>query len=540
MANDTKKSTSNSKAKSTTRKSKTTNSQKTKRSTKKPSSKDDKTSTKTAKSPSKEVKTVEKKIKPKTKKPSIKPKKEVVIPTESVEMLLTETNHKKLGKVFYLFFTIIFYTIAFFYINISVYGGGDYLQSAIFAFAALFVAFVLMLFNVHKIIFYFFVLPFKRLFRQAKAEVNKEIIYSIGKNKVQTSFNKYKSLFTLILYIAFAILLVTASVMSSITLNKDVLDIIFRASIVLLIYVTVINSWQFLFYIIPSILEKTIDAKNGYVLALSAGVIVLYVLFRIFNITYLSEIMIFILIIGFIALLGVNLNMIAGEINIFQNLRGRKSKAVTRAVFIIFFGFHAYIILYASIIAFSIYSWQNDAFVFNEVHYDITLDDELYFNNEVIHQLYDSQGNPIDILYDRYGNEITVGVDDLGNEISPLYDADGNMVFDFYNASGQQLFNLTDKNGDFVSNPVFDNGKLAVITNIKQIPATYGDFLYWTIISVSTIGYGDIAPSNQYKIAQAWGGFLGLYGLTFFALSISFVANIAMEGIHTTKEELTK
>jgi hypothetical protein len=30
---------------------------------------------------------------------------------------------------------------------------------------------------------------------------------------------------------------------------------------------------------------------------------------------------------------------------------------------------------------------------------------------------------------------------------------------------------------------------------------------------------------------MGWGAFLGVYGLTFFALSISFVSNIAMEGV---------
>ena len=90
----------------------------------------------------------------------------------------------------------------------------------------------------------------------------------------------------------------------------------------------IVCSWQYLFNIIPNILEKSIDAKNGFILTLSAAVMIIFVLFQIFEISYLSELMIFILIIGFIALLGVNLNMIVGEINIFQNLRKRHSKTV--------------------------------------------------------------------------------------------------------------------------------------------------------------------------------------------------------------------
>jgi hypothetical protein len=450
----------------------------------------------------------------------------------------TEIRERQpLGRVFYLVFSIVFYALAFFYINTSVYAGDDYIESAIFAFAALFIAFVLMLFNVHMLVYHFFTLPIKRLFKQAKAEANKEIIYSVGKNTIQSTFNKYRSIFTIVLYILFGGLLITASVLSSIADGDAVLDIIYSALMIFIIYMVVINSWQFLFHIIPSILEKSIDAKNGYVLTLSAAVIVIYIVFMIFDINYLAEIMIFILIIGFIALLGVNLNMIVGEINIFQNLRGRKSKAVTRVVFVIFFGFHIYVIIYASVVAYSIYNWDQNAFVANEVHYNITYDDEIYATGNLVEQVYDSEGNEVDVLYDRYDNEVLIGVEEDGSWISPLYFSDGSMAFDFYDQTGNGLFNFTDREGNMVDNPFFYNGRLAVIDTLQEEPLTYGDFLYWTIISVSTIGYGDIAPSNQYNIAQAWGGFLGLYGLTFFALSISFVSNIAMEGVNTAREE---
>ena len=99
--------------------------------------------------------------------------------------------------------------------------------------------------------------------------------------------------------------------------------------------------------------------------------------------------MIFVLIVGFIALLGVNLNMIVGEINIFQNLRGRKSKAVTRVVFIIFFAFHIYVILYASVVAYSIYNWEPDSFVFSTFDY----------KNELYTDLEDQSGNKLTTVY---------------------------------------------------------------------------------------------------------------------------------------------
>ncbi len=445
---------------------------------------------------------------------------------------------KPLGKTFYLIFSIVFYVLAYFYINTTVYAGSDWIETAIFAFAALFIAFVLILFNVHMLVFYFFILPFRRLFKQARMEAHQEIFFSVGKNKVQTTFNKYQSIFTLVMYFAFGVVLIVATVLSSIQQGDVILDTIYSSLILLLVYIVVINSWQFLFNIIPSILEKSIDAKNGYVLTLSAAVMVAYILFLIFNVNYLSEIMIFVLIIGFVALLGVNLNMIVGEINIFQNLRGRKSKAVTRVVFVVFFGFHIYVVLYASVVAFSIYNWQPDAFNFTEVHYEFTYDEEIYASGVLVDQVYDSNGDPINVLYDQMGNEVLIATDtDTGAQISGLYDASGAMVWDYYDSTGANLFNYTNSAGDFVTNPVFYEGHLAQITSVNEKLHTYGDFLYWTVISVSTIGYGDIFPSTEYPIAQAWGGFLGIYGLTFFALSISFVSNIAMEGINSVREE---
>ncbi len=89
---------------------------------------------------------------------------------------------------------------------------------------------------------------------------------------------------------------------------------------------------------------------------------------------------------------------------------------------------------------------------------------------------------------------------------------------------------------DTSCNTFYNDGVFACVADVKQ-PHTYGDFLYWTVVTVSTIGYGDVHPSTEYNIAMGWGGFLGLYGLTFFALSISFVSNIAMEGVNIVREE---
>ena len=450
-----------------------------------------------------------------------------------------------LGKAVYLLIGIVAYVAAFFYIFNVVYNNGDYLQSAIFAFAAVFIMFVLMLFNIHKLVFNFFVLPFKRLIKQSRREIHKEIIFSVGGNKIQTAFNKYKSLFTLILYALIAGLLLFASIRGSIEQGDKVLSLITGALITFSLFLVVVCSWQYLFNILPSVLEKSIDAKNGFILTLSAAVMIIYVVFLILDITYLGEIMIFVLIVGFVALLGVNLNMIVGEINIFQNLRGRKNKAVTRVVFMIFFAFHIYVILYASVVAYSIYNWEQDSFVFSTFDYENVLYTELEdpFENELTTVYWDHDNDlltdpiPLTTVYDKEHNEITTFMDDALNPVTHIYDITGNYI-ELYGENGQWANEavLTDAEQAITCSPFYNDGTFACIVS-EELPHTYGDFLYWTVVTVSTIGYGDVHPSTEYNIAMGWGGFLGIYGLTFFALSISFVSNIAMEGVNIVREE---
>ncbi len=447
------------------------------------------------------------------------------------------TEKAKYGRVFYLFFAIIFYTGAFFYINNIVYNNNDLLQSAIFAFAALFVVFVLLLFNIHMIIFNFFYLPFKRLLKQSKHELKKEIIFSVGSNKVQTAFNKYRSIFTLILYGLISVGLLYSVISGGIERQSKILSIITQSLLTELIFLLIVCSWQYLFHIIPSVLEKTLDAKNGFILTLSAAVMIIYVLFSIFKITYLAEIMIFILIIGFVALLGVNLNMIVGEINIFQNLRNRKNKAVTRIVFFIFFGFHIYVILYASVVAYSIYSWEPDTYNFAYTETRSVINDNLFDpTGEPINEVYDQFGTEITTVYDSQGNVITDFFDEDGYAIHDVYDVNSQMIFSFYKEDNTWIQAVFDEDGKQLTNYFYYDGTLAV-QDWEPIPADYGDFLYYTVVTISTLGYGDITPSQNYNIAQAWGGFLSMYGLTFFALSIGFVSNIAMEGVSAKREE---
>lgn len=476
-------------------------------------------------------------------------KKKAVKKTPTVKKVTTPKNidqsilnkekkeHKPLGKTFYLLFSLFFYAGAFFYINNILYDNNDIVQSALFAFAALFVLFVLLLFNIHLIIFHFLFLPFERMFKQARQEVKKEIVYSVGKNQIQTVFNKYKTIFTFILYILISGALIYSVIIRGINQDDLILSIITSALLTELAFLVIVCSWQYLFHIIPSILDKSIDAKNGFILTLSAAIMVIYILFQVFEVVYLAEIMIFVLIIGFVALLGVNLNMIVGEINIFQNLRTRPSKTITKIVFLVFFAFHIYVILYASVVAYSIYLWDNDSYHFSYQEYEEIVNTNVYHqSNERITEVYDATGNMIDTVYHANGDIITDFYDENGDVITTFYDQNGFILYEYYDESGSLISVVFDQNGKQLNSYFYHEVGLATLTDIP-VQYTYGSFLYYTVITVSTLGYGDITPSTSYNIALAWGGFLSMYGLTFFALSIGFVSNIAMEGIVINKKK---
>jgi len=349
---------------------------------------------------------------------------------------------------------------------------------------------------------------------------------------MQTVFNKYKTIFTIVLYVLISGVLIYSSITRGLDNNEKILRIVTSALLSELLFLVIVCSWQYLFHIIPSILDKSIDAQNGFILTLSAAVMGIYILFQVFEIVYLAELMIFVLIIGFVALLGVNLNMIVGEINIFQNLRTKQSKTVTKIVFLVFFAFHIYVILYASVVAYSIYLWDNDSYHFSYQEYEEVIIPEVYNNSgNRITEVYDSLGNVIDTVYDVNGNIIQ----DFYDTTTTYYNVDGFAITDYYDESGFLIQSVFDENGQQLSNYFYYDGSLATSSQVP-VQYTYGAFLYYTVVTVSTLGYGDITPSTSYNIALGWGGFLSMYGLTFFALSIGFVSNIAMEGIITDKK----
>ncbi len=333
------------------------------------------------------------------------------------------------------------------------------------------------------------------------------------------------------LYLLIILILLGSQIYNGIIDEDKVLVIITQSSLTVLVFLIIVCSWQYLFNILPGILDKSIDAKNGFILTLSAAVMVIYVIFNIFNIAYLSELMIFILIVGFIALLGVNLNMIVGEINIFQNLKQKHSKTVTRVVFMIFFSFHLYVILYASVVAYSIYKWEPDTYNFSYVVYENENYSEIYdSSNELIQDVYYPVGVTLTDVYDFEGDVITEYLDNEGYPILQVYDIDGTLIQEYYDVLNQPISNSIStfytEDGVEIDTFYFNGSSLSgVISNEKT--HDYGDFLYYTVVTVSTLGYGDITPSTEFGIAQAWGGFLSIYGFTFFALSISFVSNIA-------------
>ena len=99
------------------------------------------------------MKKKKKQEKPRVKK-TAKQIKEEIVSKEAVENVFEDKEKRKsrYGKRFYLIFSVLFYAAAFFYINNVIYDNNDYLQSAMFSFALLMGAFLLIYFNIHGII----------------------------------------------------------------------------------------------------------------------------------------------------------------------------------------------------------------------------------------------------------------------------------------------------------------------------------------------------------------------------------------------------
>jgi Ion channel len=52
---------------------------------------------------------------------------------------------------------------------------------------------------------------------------------------------------------------------------------------------------------------------------------------------------------------------------------------------------------------------------------------------------------------------------------------------------------------------------------------TYGDGLWWAIVTLGTVGYGDLVPHNSW--GRAVGGLVILFGVTFIAVLTSIVTS---------------
>lgn len=64
-------------------------------------------------------------------------------------------------------------------------------------------------------------------------------------------------------------------------------------------------------------------------------------------------------------------------------------------------------------------------------------------------------------------------------------------------------------------------------------PKVFGDLptcMYWAIITLTTVGYGDIAPVTA--LGRAWAGITAIIGLGIFALPVGIIASAFMTEIH--------
>jgi voltage-gated potassium channel Kch len=82
-------------------------------------------------------------------------------------------------------------------------------------------------------------------------------------------------------------------------------------------------------------------------------------------------------------------------------------------------------------------------------------------------------------------------------------------------------------------------GFIASLIDRKDFP-TLGDGIWWAIVTLGTVGYGDIVPHTAW--GRVLGGFVIVFGVTFisvlFATVTAFFINAAQEQEATSTEEL--
>lgn len=78
------------------------------------------------------------------------------------------------------------------------------------------------------------------------------------------------------------------------------------------------------------------------------------------------------------------------------------------------------------------------------------------------------------------------------------------------------------------------SGLLVMLLDRKDFP-TYGTAVWWAVVTLGTVGYGDVVPHS------AWGRFVGsvviVVGVTFLSFLIAIVTSYFVSGEQEEKEE---